>query len=194
LLELNETDTLKVLIDYYFNNIKDQENNLDDRLKIGEVLLNFIQRKNELLVSNPLIDELISNTIHLINEFESDNKLRMSAMSILGESLKINARGLEKFIKDSIDCSIGILELEKDITMKRSAVVLINDLVCNDIELIPRGYGDKIRTLLRYVKLNSEDYLLIEQIDKSLENITEAVQERLKVDTEMPSQFKSFKI
>lgn len=190
LLELNEIETLQMLMNYYFKN----DESLDNKLKIGEVLLNFIQRKNELLISNELIDELIYNTIKQINNFEIDNKLRMSSMSILGESLRINALGLMKFIKDSLDCAIGILELEKDITMKRSSIVLINDLVLNDIELIPKGYPKKIMNLLNYLKSNSNDYLLIEQINKTLLNINDQIKLRFNSNIELPDQFKNFKI
>jgi len=188
LIEFDSDATVEFLSDFYTK----REEKLDDRLKIGEVILNFISKSGELF-TGPLADKLMSRILNVIQNFEEDNRLRMSAMSLLGQSLRTNAIGLNKFIKDSLDCVIGILELEKEVIMKRSAVVLVCDLISfGGLEIVPRGYGEKLKTVLSYVKINADDYLLVEQIDKALEIIDELIKDKFK--PAINDQFNSLKI
>lgn len=188
LIEFDKDATVDFLCDFYTK----KEEKLDDKLKIGEVILNFISKTGELF-TGPLADKLVAKTLGVIQNFEEDNRLRMSAMSLIGQALRTNAIGLEKFIKDALDCSIGILELEKEVIMKRSAVVLISDLISfGGLDIVPRGYGEKLKTVLSYVKVNADDYLLVEQIDKVLEIIDELIRDRLKPSVN--TQFDALKI
>lgn len=188
LIDFDDTGTVDFLCQFYTK----KEEKLDDRLKIGEVILNFISKKGEVF-TGPLADKVMAQTLSVIQDFEEDNRLRMSAMSLIGQALRTNAIGLDKFIKDAIDCSIGILELEKDVIMKRSAVVLISDLIAfGGVEIVPRGYGEKLRTVLLYAKVNADDYLLVEQIDQVLSIIDDLIKEKFKPT--MSSQFDSMKI
>lgn len=188
LIEFDQNATVNFLCDFYTK----KEEKLDDRLKIGEVILNFISKSGEIFTGS-LADKLMAKTLSVIQDFEEDIRIRMSAMSLVGQALRTNASGLDKFIKDALDCSIGILELEKEVVMKRSAVVLISDLISfGGLEIVPRGYGERMKTVLSYVKVNSDDYLLIEQIDKVLEIIDELVKDRFK--PAFDNQFNSLKI
>ncbi|KAH3674828.1 hypothetical protein WICMUC_003031 [Wickerhamomyces mucosus] len=190
LIEFDKDSTLVILIKLYSN----QTEQLDDRLKVGEVLLNFMIKSGELLTGS-IADLLITTFLNTIRDFEEDNKIRMSAMSLLGQSLRTNALGIQVYIKDSLDIAIGVFEFEKDEPMLRSAVVLVSDLISfGGLEIVPKGYGTKLKTMLGFVKVNNyKDYLLVEQIDKVLETIEELIINRFKID-EAPGNFQSLKI
>ncbi|CDR46741.1 CYFA0S25e01574g1_1 [Cyberlindnera fabianii] len=189
LIEFDKEGTLKFLLEFYSN----KKEKLDERLKIGEVVLQFIDHAGELLTGE-LVDEVLARTLTIVRDFEEDDRIRMSAMSLIGEALRVNARGVDKFIKDSLDCSIGVLQMEKQDIMKRAAVVLIADLIAfGGLEIVPRGYGSKIKSVLEYTRNSANDYLLVEQIEKVLGVIDELFKEKFN-PTEIPSQFGSLKI
>ncbi|CCH45096.1 hypothetical protein BN7_4674 [Wickerhamomyces ciferrii] len=189
LIEFDQEGTLEFLLKFYNNS----EEKLDDRLKIGEVLIKFIEKSGELFMGH-LANNVISTNLQIIRDFNQDNRIRMSSMSIIGQSLRTNAIGLDSFIKDALDCSIGILEFEKDVIMLRSSIVLINDLISfGGLEIVPRGYGEKLKNLLEYTKINPEvDYLLLEQINKVLEIINELI--LIKFKPVLNNQFDNLKI
>ncbi|CEP24962.1 unnamed protein product [Cyberlindnera jadinii] len=189
LVEFDKVGTVQFLVKTYLN----KDETLDDRLKIGEVLMNFIDRQGELLTTGELVDSVIGATLTVINNFDEDEKLRMSAMSLLGESLRVNALGLNKFVKDALDCALGVLEMEKTDTMKRAAVVLIADLISfGGLDVVPRGYGAKLWRTLEYEDAKATDYLLVEQIQKVKSTIDELKKE--KFTTTMPSTFNKLRI
>lgn len=173
LCKMENKQTLGVLLKFY-NNV-DGRNSLDDILKVGEVLINYIQKENELFQgthANAIIDACLA-TIRRYGEV--DNRLRMSAISILGVCLKVNAIGIQARIGDILDCSFGILQLEKDrqesksnnnsFMVRRAAIHLLHDLMYNaGLSLFPKRYNyQKLKELLHYVKESDEDFLVREQ-------------------------------
>lgn len=183
--------TLVTLVDFY-RDIK-QRNKMDDILKVGEVFINYIQIENELFqgeYANMIIDICLEK---IQKHSKIDNRLRMSAMSILGVSLQVNAKGISSRITEMLDCVFGILQLEratpdstktgsvKDDTflMRRSAVRLVYDLFYNfDSTFLPEKYSiERIITLLEYVKQKDNDYLVCEQIDQVIKTINGIVPE-----------------
>ena len=112
LCELDPARTLPFLTEFYRNS--KNKNRLDDILKIGEVFTNYIQIENELFsgkYANILVDVCLEK---IRAHFKLDNRVRMSAMSILGVCLRTNARGIESRISELLDCVFGILQLETD--------------------------------------------------------------------------------
>lgn len=173
LCQIENKQTLGVLLKFY-NNF-DGRNSLDDILKVGEVFINYIQKENELFqgtYANAIIDACLA-TIRRYGKV--DNRLRMSAISILGVSLKVNAMGIQTRIGDILDCSFGILQLEKDregsksnnnsFMVRRAAIHLLHDLMYNaGLSLFPQRYNyEKLRELLHYVEESDEDFLVREQ-------------------------------
>lgn len=181
--------TLVILVDFY-RDVR-QRNKLDDILKVGEVFINYIQNENELF-QGKYADMIIDICLEKIQKHSKiDNRLRMSAMSILGVSLQVNAKGVSSRISEMLDCVFGILQLEqptsdnvttvKDDTfiMRRSAVRLVYDLFYNfDSHLLPEKYNiERIIMLLEYVKQKDNDYLVCEQIDQVIKTINDIVPE-----------------
>ncbi|KAH3684421.1 hypothetical protein WICPIJ_004607 [Wickerhamomyces pijperi] len=198
LIDFDEDGSMSVLIELYSNKAEQSSAaDLDERLKIGEVLLNYITTKNELL-SGELIDSMIVSILNIIRAVDKeDNRLRMSAMSLLGHSLRTNALSLNRFISDSLDVSIGILEFEKDIPMLRSSIVLISDLLAfGGLEIFPKGYARKLHTILGFVRASyqKEDLLLIEMIDKVNSIVGELIKEKFQIEDSASGQFKHMKI
>ncbi|ODV94783.1 hypothetical protein PACTADRAFT_3673 [Pachysolen tannophilus NRRL Y-2460] len=190
LLKFDKNNVLPILIDFYIN----PKQELDERLRIGEVLLRFIQNANDTFTGN-VADLVSSATLSLIripstiNESEhetslkADNRLRMSAMSLLGVCCKVNPIGLISKLPDCFDCVLGILNLEtssEESIMRRSAVVLVNDLVTGPggIEGFPPNYGKKIVNLLKYLVETDNDLLVREQARDVLSNISTLQRER----------------
>ncbi|KAK6454265.1 protein required for cell viability [Scheffersomyces xylosifermentans] len=184
LLEWHQKETLVILISLYLNKNNDTE--LDERLKIGEVLLRFIQRADSSLVGEDA-RLILEATLSMIrrpkddSEME-DNRLRMSSMSLLGTCCKTNPIGILDHLEDALDCAIGILQLEKDkdsAIMRRAAIVLIYDLILgtsNTKEVpFPDNYREKVVNVLRYISESDNDLLTREQAQTVLDSINELV-------------------
>ena len=203
LCQTYSNEVLPTLIEYY-DNAKGRYK-LDDVLKIGEVFINYIQKENE-LYEGKKADTIINSCLQKVREHENlDNRIRMSAMSILGISLQTNAKGIFSRFGDMLDCSFNILQLEKrkrnsikneegtndnrkpedSFLMRRAAVHLINDLITNvDFSMLPEQYNyEKMKILVEYVKLNDDNYLVCEQATQLLEVMDEIFAQQLTLPT-----------
>lgn len=204
LLEWNAGDVLPILLLIYTNtdNSDDKDKsetkeekteNLDERLRIGEVLLRYVQQQDEAFTGQNA--KMVFNAaLKLIrrptNDADKiDDRLRMSAMSILGVCCRVNPLGVYGSLELALDCALGILDLEtgKDSAiMRRSAVVLIYDLIAGtsktDKVPFPKLYRDKVLTLLRYAVEQDNDLLVREQAQDVLNYIEELVRIAMDVD------------
>lgn len=180
LLELNDDGVLHVLVPIYLDN----EADIDERLRIGEVLLRFIQGKNELF-SGQQATFVSTSMLSLIRRSETsvDDRVRMSAMSLLGTCCNTNPIGIVDSLPDALDCAIGILQLERDIDkaiMRRAAIVLIHDLIMgtsDSVVAFPKDYQTKVLTILKYITETDNDLLTREQASSvlsTIETITQA--------------------
>lgn len=185
LIEWDETEVLRILTSIYVNEKNDTD--IDERLKIGEVLLRYIESSNELF-SGESARIIADSTLHLIrrpfsDSDKEDDRLRMSAMSLLGTCCKVNPIGIIDSLEDALSCAIGILQLEtnKDSAiMRRTAVVLIHDLILgtSNSERVefPNEYREKVVNTLKYVLETDNDLLVREQAQIVLDTIDELVQ------------------
>ncbi|KAM3159565.1 RNA polymerase II assembly factor RTP1 [Lachancea thermotolerans] len=169
LCEIEPERTLNYLLNLFRN--RGSKNSLDDTLKVGEVLLNYITLQNELF-GGESAGTLVAICLEKIQQHENlDNRLRMSAMSILGICLQTNPRGVRAQIPDILDCAFNILKLENGTQssssnlVRRSAIHLLHSLVSSsDLTLFPSQYGgSRLVSLLIYVKEKDDDYLVCEQ-------------------------------
>lgn len=196
LLQWDAPQMLPSLVSIYDGEV-DDTSALDERLRVGEVLLRFVQVQDEAF-TGASAQLVVDGTIKLIRrpkegEPTVDNRLRMSAMSILGTCCNTNPLGMINKLEDALDCAIGILQLEtgKDSAiMRRSAIVLIHDLIQGtsrtDRVPFPRLYMQKVVTVLRYVQSNDTDLLVREQAQTVLYYINELVERAVETeDSEM---------
>lgn len=197
LLLFNKTETLPVLLSIY----GDGKYALDERLRVGEVLLRFIDHANNTLSGNTA-KYVMSTILGIVrvpaDQLEKqDNRLRMSAMSLLGVCSKSNPAGIAEQLPDAFDCVLGILNLETlkdELIMRRSAIVLINDLITGPggLESVPQTYGKKCLTLLNYVAETDNDLLVREQLKDVIFHIQELF--RLQFTSEENESYKIFKV
>lgn len=182
LLDWNTKEVLPVLLLVY----SDKKADLDERLRIGEVLLRYVQHQDQAF-SGENAQLLFNSGLALIrrpenDKYKEDDRLRMSAMSILGVCCSVNPLGIFQSLELALDCAVGILDLEtaKDSAiMRRSAIVLIYDLVAGtsntDKVPFPQQYRQKVLTLLNYAAEQDNDMLVREQARDVLNYIQELV-------------------
>ncbi|VEU19724.1 DEKNAAC100575 [Brettanomyces naardenensis] len=175
LLELDVKSVLPQYLDVYSGK---SERSTDERLRIGEVLLRFVQKHGS-YPSDEVLHDLLTTLIALVSKRDDDTRhvdirLRMSAMSITGSL----CHGLEEpeqlkpYLKDVIDLVSGVLTFERskeESIMRRSAIVVINDLITSKDGLRLVGpYGPKLETMLQYIAENDVDLLVRQQAKEVL--------------------------
>lgn len=186
LIFMDPNEVSKYLLKVYTN--EDKAYSIDERLRIGEVFLRYVQRVNELFIGDTA-NAIVSSCLSLVRRSNSqkpaDDKIRMSSMSILGQCCKTNPVGIVLFLNDILDCVLGILQLERDdesAIMRRTAVVLVHDLITGtsskNIEF-PRSYQQRVLQLLKYTADTDNDLLVKEQANNVLADIDELVREAL---------------
>lgn len=169
-----------------YSGTSEDKADLDERLRIGEVILRYIRHQDEAFIGD-LAKEVSNAALSIIRRTSNDepvvdDRLRMSAMSLLGTCCNTNPIGILDNLENALDCAIGILQLESDkekAIMRRSAIVLIHDLIVgtskSDSVPFPISYKEKVVTVLRYVKENDSDLLTREHAQTVLETIDELV-------------------
>ncbi|CDO93671.1 unnamed protein product [Kluyveromyces dobzhanskii CBS 2104] len=183
LLQIVPEETLELLLKFY-SAVK-SKNSVDDILKVGEVLINYVLVQDKAFVgtSTARLVEVCLENIRMKDQV--DNRIRMSSMSILGQCLQSNARGVQSNIADILDCAFGILTFEagEDIDdsdikkhsaiMRRGAIYLIYDLMSNSgLDLFPDNFPPtKIKNTLEYVATEDTDYLVCEQAKSVLDQL-----------------------
>ncbi|ODQ79453.1 hypothetical protein BABINDRAFT_161851 [Babjeviella inositovora NRRL Y-12698] len=195
LLEWDRGKTLPLLVDLY-----QKDGNVDERLRIGEVLLRFIQSTNEAF-AGAWADLVVGTTLRMIRrDGEADNRMRMSAMSLLGVCCKTNPAAISRHVSDALDCTLGILQLEKEqdaAIMRRAAIVLVHDLIMgsNGLDGFPKSYGLKCLNCLRYITETDVDLLTREQAANVAELMRELINDKLMANAEViPQSYNRFRI
>lgn len=142
---------------------------IDDILKVGEALTQYVQQENELFRAEPA--SLVINGCILNIQDRSgsiDDRVRMSSMSILGTCVQASPHGVAPHAADMLDCAIGILMWERDATnaretsfiMRRSALHFLVDAVThlNTQALNPQKLWDS----LEYLRAHEKDDLALD--------------------------------
>lgn len=192
LIKLIEFDlvTVNSLIKFY----KDKSEDLNNRIKIGEVFLNFIINFNQMFVGD-LANKLLEELLEIVrNKDDNETELRISSLSIIGEIFQTNGGAFYNYVDSVLDILIGILQLEKDDTLKRSCIIVLNDLIMfNGIGIVSKQYVKKIQLILDYEEANSNDYFLVEQIAVIKKNINDQIKDIFTVSS-TNEQFNKFRI
>uniref|UniRef100_A0A060T0R7 ARAD1C15114p n=1 Tax=Blastobotrys adeninivorans TaxID=409370 RepID=A0A060T0R7_BLAAD len=164
----------EVLVGFYL----DPDVDVDDRLRAGEVLLRIVQRsaKGKGDMNNLVVEALIS--VVTVEKDKKDDRLRMSAMSIIGAVCELNPMSLTSTnLIDCVDLAIGVLTFEtktEQNIMRRSAVHMIYSLVegldAATVPDIPAKTVQLIVTRLEAAKVD-EDPIVRDNAHKALELI-----------------------
>lgn len=169
LCENDPKETPNALLELYLN--VGHRSKTDDVLRIGEALNLYVQREGELF-QGPNASSLVDACLSIVRQHDSlDNRIRMSAISLLGVCLRVNALGIQDKIPLILDCVFGILQLEtakkqrKDaFIVRRAAIHLVYDLL-NDkgLSLLPQNYDyGPLLVLLKYAQEHEDDSLVRE--------------------------------
>lgn len=191
LLDTHNEEVLKNLLKAYAGNDKNFST-IDDRLKLGEALGRYVQKQGSAFGGSPA-QHLVLNLLGMVRVSGSgnpiDDRLRMSAMSLLGTCFKINVLGVVSEIREALDCALGILQLEttedKNI-MRRSALVLIHDLLMGtsmtpDVPFPPE-YQQRVFDIVSNIRDNDGDLLTKEQASSVLQTIGELVEAAFSIE------------
>lgn len=161
---------------------------VEDKLKIGEIIDRFVHNKNNVLskeYSNLIMNSML-NVIgkHNVNDQlkESDLKLKISALSIIGGCCRYSLLNILDHLTDIYDCIYHVLLLEKDdkyVELRIAALNVINDLInSQDFQLNLNNGADysglaKIYNSLTNLSENDSNYLVKESSDIILDIIDE---------------------
>lgn len=192
LLDTHNEDALNHLLKAYAGDDKNFST-IDDRLKIGEALGRHVQKEGSAFGGSPAqkIAQTLLKMVRVSDSVEAvDDRLRMSAMSLLGTCFKTNVLGVVSEIKDALDCALGILQLETaedQAIMRRSALVLIHDLLIGTSMTLsvpfPAEYQQRVFDVVSNIRQNDVDILTREQADSVLCSIGDLVEAAFSIDT-----------
>ncbi|KAG7843053.1 hypothetical protein KL942_000149 [Ogataea angusta] len=153
------------LINNYLNIYSNPQKAIDERLKLGEVILRYINFSGAALKN---AGPIIATTLAIVRK-DSNNEvtMKMSAMSLLGSLCKHYPLSILNHMEDIMDCVFGILQLEINAdyaVLRRSAVVLVSDILSTNDGLQLLGkFGEKLDTTLKFIAETDNDYLAREQ-------------------------------
>ncbi|CAI8493952.1 unnamed protein product [Hanseniaspora opuntiae] len=159
----------------------------EEELRLGEVLSQAFQSKKYLVNKDePLhgMFNIVINKINAHNAKKVDNRVRMSAMSILGILLQVNMDLLtESELIDCFSCIKGILTFEFDENddsfkiLRRASIYLLHDMIYNsglDRFVISFEEYESLVALLRYNRdVKETDDVAVDMIDKILSIIND---------------------
>lgn len=165
-------EVVNPLLDTY----KDPKKDLDLRLRVGEVILKFIETYGPVLQTEQALT-LLKTLISIVSQHGENGTpdlLRMSAMSIIGAFFESAPRVARIGLDDSLDCAIQILRIEtqpEQNIMRRSAISLISAILQDQtvVQVTPQDLDD-ISTRLN-ISLQDEDPLVRSQAMNTLEMI-----------------------
>ncbi|KAI8647476.1 armadillo-type protein [Parasitella parasitica] len=131
---LNAVKGLSAMTDAYGNQIiqklgdiySDNGQKLDNRLRIGEALLQTIQRCGDAL--GKYVTTLVRPLETVLARRDEDSNLRVSALSLLSMACQTCPVALSSQMSELIDWVLNILEIEKAAQVRRAATVLILSL------------------------------------------------------------------
>ncbi|QPG76309.1 hypothetical protein FOA43_003695 [Brettanomyces nanus] len=195
LLSMNVKQVLPECVKIYAGIAKNPVS-LDERLRIGEVFVRYFEKTSS-SITEETISTLLVPLMALVSKKEGnkpvDNRLRMSAMSIIG-SICHNVpipELLSPFLSDVVDLITGILTFEKGIeesVMRRSAIVVISDIITSKNGLSLLGpYGARLEESLKYITENDNDVLVRNQAKEVLYIIDESFERKFEKDFSLHS-------
>ncbi|KAL7329604.1 hypothetical protein PS15p_204675 [Mucor circinelloides] len=132
---LNAVKGLSAMTDAYGNQIikklgniySDDKQKLDNRLRIGEALLQTIQRCGDAL--GKYVNTLVKPLETVLARRNEDSNLRVSALSLLSMACQTCPVALSSQMSELIDWVLNILEIEKTAEVRRGNLLI--SVACN---------------------------------------------------------------
>ena len=161
LISLTDYDPNRIL-DLLIKEYMDMKTKLDveNRLKIGEVLTRSIRLFNELVpkYGPKLINAFLVGTKH------DDEFFRASCLSNLGETCKLLNYSLGQNIFEIINCLSCLIDTDKSIQVKRSAILVLKMIIEglrkeNFIHVLGSSIVPLYRLLTKTMKVSQDDVI-----------------------------------
>ncbi|RIA90280.1 hypothetical protein C1645_770394 [Glomus cerebriforme] len=134
----------------------------DNRLRIGEAILQTIQRCGEAL--GKYITTILPPLLHVLNR-DQNVDLRVSALSIIGCACETSPLALTTSFRDIVDWILNILDIQKEVEVRRASIVLLISLFrglashSQSIYLIPSDLLQRTYHTLQYIEEIDKDEL-----------------------------------
>ncbi|ORX90611.1 ARM repeat-containing protein [Basidiobolus meristosporus CBS 931.73] len=148
---------LTKLLDIYEDKVNQP---MDNRLRVGEALLQTVERAGEVL--GKFADILLTSLLRVLRSRESPH-LQNSALAIIGVMCETCPYALLPWFREIIEWMVTLLKLEKSVEVRRAAVVLFASLFrgmgVNAIYDIPSDLLKDILHTLRFVEATEQDEL-----------------------------------
>ncbi|CAH1760594.1 10748_t:CDS:10, partial [Entrophospora sp. SA101] len=158
LTDLHGEKVMKKLMIIYSN----AKENTDNRLRVGEAILQTIQRSGDVL--GKYITTLLPPLLNVLNK-NDDIYLHVSALSIIGCACETSPLALSMWFRDIVNCSLNIIDTQKEIEVRRACVVLLSSLFrglashSQSLYLIPSDLLQKTYLRLKYIEETDNDEL-----------------------------------
>ncbi|EXX51541.1 uncharacterized protein OCT59_008288 [Rhizophagus irregularis] len=158
LTDIHGEKIMRKLMTIYSNN----NQKIDNRLRIGEAILQTIQRCGEAL--GKYITTILPPLLHVLNKDQNVN-LRVSALSIIGCACETSPLALTTFFRDVVDWVLNILDVQKEVEVRRASIVLLISLFrglashSQSIYLIPSDLLQRTYRTLQYIEEIDKDEL-----------------------------------
>ncbi|CAG8442579.1 10649_t:CDS:2 [Acaulospora colombiana] len=126
----------------------DAGQNLDNRLRVGEAILQTVQRCGDAL-----------------GKYSENVTLRMSALSIIGCACETSPLALTSWFRDVMDWVLNILDIQSEAEIRRASIVLLISLFrglsshSQTIYLIPKDLLERSWRTLSYIEEVDKDEL-----------------------------------
>ncbi|CDS13877.1 hypothetical protein LRAMOSA06051 [Lichtheimia ramosa] len=178
---LNAIKGLSALTDTHGNEIikklgaiySDDTQTLDNRLRIGEALLQTVQRAGDAL--SIYVKNLVKPLETVLNRSQMDVHLRVSALSILSTACQTCPVALSGMLHALVDWVLTILEVEKAPEIRRAATVVIISLfrgmASETLYSYPSEYLKRTYRTLRYIEDTDPDELTRHQARAALADL-----------------------
>ncbi len=133
---------------------------VESRLKIGEVLTKSIRTFNELV---PKFGSKLIRAF-LVGTRSSDEFLRSSSLSNLGETCKLLNYSLANYLVEIINCLTSIIDTDTSVQCKRSAIMVLKMIVeglkiHNFIEILGKSALPMYKLVSRTYKTTNDDVI-----------------------------------
>ncbi|CAG8577005.1 7166_t:CDS:10 [Ambispora leptoticha] len=156
LAEVHGQTIMQKLMKWYDN----PNENIDNRLRVGEAILQTIQRCGKAL--GKYITTLLPPLLHVLDK-DQNEQLRVSSLSIIGTACQTSPYALSFWFDDLVGWILNILDFEKMIEVRRASVVLLISLFRGlAVDTIQQIYGDLLKRAyisLRYIENTDTDDL-----------------------------------
>ncbi|KAJ8655234.1 hypothetical protein O0I10_009102 [Lichtheimia ornata] len=178
---LNAIKGLSALTDTHGNEIikklgaiySDNAQTLDNRLRIGEALLQTVQRAGDAL--SIYVKNLVKPLETVLNRPQVDVHLRVSALSILSTACQTCPAAMAGMLHALVDWVLNILEIEKAPEIRRAATVVIISLfrgmASETLYSYPSEYLKRTYRTLRYIEDTDPDELTRHQARTALADL-----------------------